>query len=291
LGHRSAVVLAAMIAATCAPPAAPSGTVVQPTSAPAAAASPLATPSPTTTPAASPTPDFTQGAIAQVVTTDLVVRSAPGTGANSAIYRTRLAAPTLLYVFNGPVSADGYDWYLVFPQNVDDLPAYYRVGWVAAAGKDDEPWIGVPRLECPEPTLDKIVVLSELAMLACFGGQRLTLEGWIASCVPASDAIGATVAWSTRCHVFQFGYDPDVAPSPSGLPIYFDGDIGAEPSAERRLSRIAGHFDDPRAATCPDIVSDYREPPPGWEVYPPGWMVYRCRSLFIADHAELIPTP
>jgi hypothetical protein len=50
-----------------------------------------------------------------VVTTDLVVRSEPGTHDGSRILPTRLNGPTLLYVVDGPVQADGYDWYLVQP--------------------------------------------------------------------------------------------------------------------------------------------------------------------------------
>jgi hypothetical protein len=74
-------------------------------------------------------PRFIQGAIAQVVTTDLVVRSAPGTGSDSRVYDTRLASPTLLYVFDGPVAVDGYDWYLVLPQDRGWLQSDYRGGW------------------------------------------------------------------------------------------------------------------------------------------------------------------
>jgi hypothetical protein len=239
-------------------------------------------------------PRFIHGAIAQVVTTDLVVRSAPGTGPESRIYQERLASPTLLYVFDGPVAADGYDWYLVLPRNLSFLPSGYHVGWVAAAGKDGEAWIGDATPQCPEPTLEDIVALSDVAMLACFGSQSLGLEGWISTCSARDPAIASPYIWASRCSVEDSGYPVDVVPSPGGLEIWFDGDIGAQPSAESRLSRITGHFDDLRSATCPNVIPadiypgelqamDFKPPP--------GWGVFQCRTAFVAASAEVISTP
>jgi hypothetical protein len=105
---------------------------------------------------------FQAHGIAQVATTDLVVRSAPGVGADSEIHDWQLDARTLLYVFDGPVIADGYDWYQVMPSNVDYLPSPYGVGWVATTSKEGEPWIGPAHPDCPAPTLESVAALSGL---------------------------------------------------------------------------------------------------------------------------------
>ena len=46
-----------------------------------------------------------------------------------------------MVVLDGPVQASGYDWYLVQPTIMSDTEQPYPFGWVAAAGKDGEPWI------------------------------------------------------------------------------------------------------------------------------------------------------
>ena len=124
---------------------------------PAAEATPAtASPSPTVTtapPAAtttpSPTARFGPRDIAEVVTTDLVVRSAPGTGSDSRIYQIRLASPTLLYIFDGPTFADGYDWYLVLPASLSYRPERLRRRLGRGRNHGEEYWIGAADPDCP----------------------------------------------------------------------------------------------------------------------------------------------
>ena len=111
-----------------------------------------ATPSPTAIPVGALAPDH----LAEVVTSDLVVRALPEISAESIIDPIRLNAPKLLFVLDGPVRADGFDWYFVAPfdEFLSDTPSEDpHPGWVAAAG-DGEEWIAPWRGECPEPTLD-----------------------------------------------------------------------------------------------------------------------------------------
>jgi hypothetical protein len=86
------------------------------------------------------------GAFAQVVVTDLVVRDAPSVDPErSRLLEQHLAAPQRLYVADGPVASDGYDWFLVLP--VPYWPAPPSDGWVAAASRSGEAWIaGLPVL-------------------------------------------------------------------------------------------------------------------------------------------------
>ena len=57
---------------------------------------------------------------------------------------------TELAVLGGPEVGSGYTWYLVAPVSFAGLdgPGY---GWVAAAGKDGEPWIGLLATAAAEP--------------------------------------------------------------------------------------------------------------------------------------------
>jgi hypothetical protein len=76
------------------------------------------------------------GSFADVMTTDLVQRTAPWIGEDSKILR-ELNAPTRVYVLEGPVGGGGYEWWHVISEggNRDDA------GWVAARGKDGEEWL------------------------------------------------------------------------------------------------------------------------------------------------------
>ena len=76
------------------------------------------------------------------VSDDLVVRSQPWVGDDSEMYRPWLPLGTELTVLGGPVVGSGYAWYQVAPVSFEGLsgPGY---GWVAAAGKDGEPWIAL----------------------------------------------------------------------------------------------------------------------------------------------------
>jgi hypothetical protein len=213
--------------------------------------------------------------IAQVLTTDLVVRSAPGVGADSAIYEWQLDAPTLLYVFDGPITSDGYDWYQVMPSRVDYLPSPYGVGWVAAGSRDGEAWIGPAAADCPPPTVGQIAALSGLGALACFGNSQLELEGDLGGCAARDPALSPAEPWPTRCWLSPFDCCPDVVPYPSGITVWNEA-VLAHPS-DAQPARVIGHFDDPAAAGCADVAPD------GAGTVPTGWGTFVCRTSFVVD--------
>jgi hypothetical protein len=224
--------------------------------------------------------------VAQVVTTDLVVRSAPGTGTDSEIYGpTLLSEPQLLYVVDGPVFASGYDWYLVAPFVVDWQPNNLPPpGWVAAASRDGEVWIapaGPP--ECGEPMLRDIVVeLSRMARLACYGDTPLTLEGTFGGCFQAG-GVELSPSWlgAQGCLLYHTGHPEGVQiPDPGGLIMRFQGEIGVPYDQGGVAIRVDGHFDDPAALTC---VST--EPEPSLS---PELIVFGCRTQFVATQVSII---
>jgi len=122
-----------------------------PTAAPSA--SPAATP--TATPAETPVAlDPFVGKVVVTVSDDLVVRSEPRVSDDSIMLKPWLPTGTELRVFDGPVSASGYVWYMVMPVSFagldwSNLAWWQRIGhgWVAMAGKDGEPWIALAEPE------------------------------------------------------------------------------------------------------------------------------------------------
>ena len=106
--------------------------------------SPAPSPSPpeqvptATTPVGSPSPvddgPLRAGEIAAMVTDGrLVIRSQPGTGADSAIFKTKLYPGQRVLTIEGPVEASGYPWFRVRVGVIE--------GWAASAGRDGEPWL------------------------------------------------------------------------------------------------------------------------------------------------------
>ncbi len=141
------------------PPASPNAShpiqtataLASPTASPAASqASPsptaqpsIVSPAPTqTSPASSPSPEnlgpLGTGEIAAMVSSGrLVIRTKPGTGADSAIFKTGLYPGQRVLTLEGPDEADGYPWFLVRLGVIE--------GWAAAASRDGEPWLAPVR--------------------------------------------------------------------------------------------------------------------------------------------------
>lgn len=225
-----------------------------------------------------------------MVTADLVVRSAPGVSAASEMYPERLNEPTLLFVVEGPVRADGYDWYLVQPFSrdrcVDVCPPGPPFGWVAQAGKDGEEWIAPASLDCPEPDVGDIGWLSPAARLACFGNETLALEGIFGDCYAAETPVAFQ---QTRCEIRPTDYVQETFTSfLTMIPA-----AGVEFPWDRPGVRIraTGHFDDPTASDCEwgERSNEDFGLPPG-NPPPAEWVILNCRQEFVVtDIAVMDP--
>lgn len=191
-------------------------------------------------------------AVAEVVTTDLVVRTAPGTDAStSEILRPTLSTPQLLYVLDGPRAVDGFDWYLVQPFSYDYLPhPPVPAGWLAAGGQDGEQWIASSELACPPPNdLDAVVYLNEVSRLVCFGNRTVTFEGTLQGCTLHDPVMGSPESLAhSECILLPDSYRPDVVPSPGGLQVWSDSAPGGIQDGQR--VHVEGHFDDSVAQGC-----------------------------------------
>ena len=247
----------------------------------------LATASESAAPTPSPTPPLHPDGVAQVVTTDLVSRSAPGTSADSKIYPGALDAPTLLFLLDGPVAADGYDWYLVAPfeKFLFDVPEVPPLGWVASGSREGEAWIAPWEGDCPESTLEAIHGRPYLLLLGCFGDQPLTLDSNFNGCF-VSDPATVSPSWlaHTGCSLVPFGWEPggDVS---GGFVIRSQGEHGMPYGEWGSAIRVVGHFDDPAAGACTDTA------PFGDAVMPPELIVLRCRAQFVVTDVSAIQAP
>lgn len=222
--------------------------------------------------------------IAQVVTEDLVVRSAPEISEDSLIDPLAVPDGFLLFVIQGPVTADGYDWYQVapFPPDLNDVqPDHPRFGWLAAAGRDGEQWIAPWSGTCPEASVNGIRFVQGPVALACFGSSDLTLEGMVDTCESGGE-IGASPAWlyESGCALVPYDYQEGLI---GGIYMREETDISA-PREQGAAIRVVGHFDDPAADGC--IVTNA-----GSEPTPPELVVLRCRTEFVVTEVTPIAGP
>jgi len=263
-------------------PLTPGGTVSSLPSASETHASPTATVDATHSPSARAVGALAPDGLAEVVTTDLVVRTLPEISAASLIEPIRVNAPKLLFVLDGPVTADGFDWYLVAPfdEFVSDIGSPDpRLGWVAAGG-DGEQWIAPWSGACPEPTLDAFRFSAELLRVPCFGDREVMLKGELGECSYGSPGT-VSPNWLTSSYCTLYGED-----FPEGYELVGPFTFHQEPEdfelRDRQLEpvRITGRFDHPAAQTCEQHPVGSEEPDP------PELVVLGCRSAFVVTDIE-----
>lgn len=255
------------------PIAATSAPIVSPTTATATPAAPAQS---TRTVRRAPPRGLVRDAIAEVVVDGGVrVRSRPTVEATSIKYEPLLRRGDAVFITDGPVHADGYDWYLV--QSLvggTDLDMDGPFGWVAAASRDGEVWVeDRAQTRCPkipDEGQDVVGVLPEEVLLHCFGGAELAIE--VEANIHCEGRNAIDPAWlAVDCGV--------IAGDSCGT---CGTAIAAEPSAGIALPRedyarwsIRGHFDDPAAASCQsNATAGVGDPSPDL-------VVHRCRTTFV----------
>jgi hypothetical protein len=167
----------------------------------------------------------------------------------------------VVYVLDGPVQADGYEWWLIVPVagqfGLEPPPS----GWVAARGQG-EVWLAPMMIECEEPPTSGFI-LPSAQLVDCYGATELTLVGTLSGCTE-----WAGEAWQHGCYLRgcapdvceTIADDPAVVVHFENFPARFEGPI-----------RLAGHFDDPVAVRCG------HEGDPLWRLE-----VFSCRLQFVA---------
>ena len=203
--------------------------------------------------------------IAQVVETNVRVRSEPRVSADSTKLEPFLQPGDRLFVVEGPVVADDYDWYRVVPIGTDPgrPGASLPTGWVSRGDHDATPWIEPSSADCPRAPVDiaRLGEMHPLERLACFGSSPLSywaiVEGGPDNGWAAETSVGATVEAPVQ------GLEVKLRPSPTTPDL-----------PHRRATLLRGTFDDPgcRVNGGEDVVD-----------------ALDCRTAFVVTDAAVDP--
>jgi hypothetical protein len=255
----------------------PSASGIPGPSASPSGASPAATPG-GSTPAPRELPrGLERDAIAEVVVDGGVrVRSRPSVDAESIKYEPLLRRGDAVFIVDGPVRADGYDWYMVqslpggTELDVDGGP----FGWVAAASRDGEAWVEdraqTPCPKLPDEGRDVVGALPEEVLVHCFGGTEIAFD------VEANVHCEGPNAFDPAWLAVGCGAIAGDSCGTCGIPIAGAPSAGIVlPREELATWSMRGHFDDPAAASCQmNATAGLGDPSPEL-------VVHRCRTIFV----------
>lgn len=242
---------------------------VSPTPAPTAAPSP--TDVPVSVPSFSPRPaGLFVGSFAMITVAELNIRTAPSINA-ARLEEGGVDAPATpvrwgktsgidkVFILAGPVDADGYRWWQVYPtvSDVDGVrrpmpiaPDSVEIGWVAG-GNDDSAWL-IPANECPVPPVEladiTFLVASWAVRLGCFKGKVLTLRGWLTT-LPREDgdAPAPPIAGQAIFPVRMGWYDQG---NVNRLDFRLHPAMGLVLPDPEQWVEVTGAFDDPTSSDC-----------------------------------------
>jgi hypothetical protein len=235
--------------------------------------------------------------VAEVVTTDLVMRTLPGVSDESVILERVLQPADRLFIMDGPERATFYDWYLVQP--FDDTSDASPPGWVAAASREGEAWIAAAAIDCPDADQADVLELDTFhryELLGCFGDRQISVtvqamgicSGYVIgdpnyTIEPAWLGVGSMCGWG-REGLYLSTMQPYLEPSVGN---------GYPPGAERLdWYRLTGQFEHPEAQRCVlrELAGGHPQMPPAPDLTPEQ-VVLLCRSHFAVQNAEHIADP
>jgi hypothetical protein len=184
--------------------------------------------------------------------------------------------------FLGPVTADGYDWYVIVHRSDEDDPATEILGY-AAAGDPAGPFLATLKPRCDRAAL---ITLTGFERLACLGGGPVTIEGTY-GCGECGGLAPGTFVPEWLAHPI-FPPLPVLTAKPGTgigrIDIHFPPEAGLAYPEEGSIIRLVGHFDDAAATTCeiaagePEVPADARA------------AVMYCRERLVVDSYQVIGT-
>ena len=236
--------------------------------------------------------------VAEVVTDDLRVRTAPTTDDTSVVLEPLLQPGEKLFVVDGPVQADGHPWYqiltfdeqLTMPGEAVDEEVIEH-GWVAAADTNGEVWLEAARPACPALPAD-VASLDSIegeTALACFGDEPITINARVVECggspeldpqgVCGGETGGFTFEPSWFNRTFQFLVPEDGPLEEVMLELHADpAGTFPDPVPLGEPVHVTGQFNHPAASACTwtFFVDDEEVPTVG------------CRTVFAVTAIEPI---
>ena len=235
------------------------------------------------------------GGLAGSVVAGLRLREEPTV---AGAYLGTLPTPSISYVVDGPVRADGHDWYqltgLGIPQGSGCLapetepfncPGWF--GWASATAPDGSLWLAATAPECPTwpsgpLTRDFVYGVPSLMYFVCFAGDARSVIGFYPE-IPLGAGLGGAcggvdedIYW-LGCNL---GYEHIVLNEADGFGgpgLRLAVDPGAVVMPKRgQWIEVTGQYDHSAAQRCG---------------YPPeSAAVLACRAQFVVLSARPVPT-
>jgi hypothetical protein len=197
------------------------------------------------------------------------MRSLPTIGPESERFEPLLNTGEHVYVIDGPVAADGYQWYQVLSLAGRESPL--RSGWLAVGSREGERWVRDVPLACRAPgeLFEDFAALANLGSpgaLACFRDEELRFLAQVTSCVCTASGPAVTPRWLASIDRTTYRLTaPDWLTAarreiqPAWDPAEFSTPGLSEPSLPNGVYQVTGHYDHAAAATCrvdPDVGGD-----------------------------------
>jgi len=201
-------------------------------------------------------PPLPAGSAALVVTDNLRIRSAPFVGAASVKYRRLLQQGDRMYVLDGPVIGQNYEWYEVAVWRPSQPSIRWPAGWVARAGHDGEVWFQGTTVDCPASpmTIEALLALAPADRLACFGSAPIDIRAVVGTtsidCDTAQAGCVTGPPWLVPT-MLRANISAALAGS-SGVPIAIapGTSLRADSIVSGGVVQLHGTFDHPSAKTC-----------------------------------------
>ena len=235
--------------------------------------------------------------IADVITTNLRLRSQPRISADSIKFEPLMTVGDRLFVISGPVNATNHDWYQVLVWRPSDAAATWPIGWVATADINGTPWIAAATIGCPaRPDLGQLAAMDRHVALACYGHQSLSFRALVGGSAPldpcpadAKEPCLGGPTWLAGKGGWTATLDAHAATtSPSIPPLTLALDPGGPAAATGipagRMATIQGAFDDPASGSC-----KLEGTPASVSTLTVTDAVVRCRSTFVVS--SIVPAP
>ncbi|MGH2358216.1 MAG: hypothetical protein ACRDGJ_09420 [Candidatus Limnocylindria bacterium] len=192
----------------------------------------------------------------------LTLRAEPGRGAQRL---GSLELDSVGFLMTGPVTADGYDWYLVSgmglapatgcldPVQTDPYDCPIWLGYVAGADLDGTRWLEPFDAECTDPPAADLQALTlghpNLELLHCYGDRELSFRAWWPDVAdaPVCDVPDGPL-W-LRCPQIALGWGPDY---PEAIRAAIDPASGVSLPAEGQWVEVTAELDHVESAGCAD---------------------------------------